>query len=234
MDKRISDLIKLAKLNKDVKLKNTEQEWQKAGIEYTLQKFHKPVTERIEKTELTRKKELKAISDQLNDLSLLEDRTSTPLALEQIESKRYTIDPDIDLDMEFLSKNNLPLPSELFNKSDEIEKILHIISEKSRKLGNLKSQITRGAKVEKSPDIINYELKMLRLYKAKIKALNVSKIYKITGTGLISNLEILTNKLLKKKSKKVYNEIVSILDILLKDGDLTNDEVTAYYEKFLL
>ncbi|GFT84275.1 uncharacterized protein TNCV_1150661 [Trichonephila clavipes] len=138
MDKRISDLIKLAKLNKDVKLKNTEQEWQKAGIEYTLQKFHKPVTERIEKTELTRKKELKAISDQLNDLSLLEDRTSTPLALEQIESKRYTIDPDIDLDMEFLSKNNLPLPSELFNKSDEIDKILHIISEKSRKLGNLK------------------------------------------------------------------------------------------------
>ncbi|GFQ77327.1 hypothetical protein TNCT_399681 [Trichonephila clavata] len=66
MDKRISDLIKLAKLNKDVKLKNKEQEWQKAGLEYTLQKFHKPVTERIERTELTRKKELKAISDQLN------------------------------------------------------------------------------------------------------------------------------------------------------------------------
>lgn len=236
---RIKDLVRLAKLNKQLREKNYQQEWEKAGYQTTLAEFHKPITDKLKSNEEQLKTNYKAITDALEDISAYNYSSfeaSTPRALMDVDPirKRYTIDPDVDLDKEFLEKYDLPLPSELFNKPDEIEEIIKMTRKMSKRLGNLKGQITRGAEVGHTKQELNRDLELIRIYKEKIRGLNVTKLFKITGDGLISELEVLTNKLISgSKNKKLYNKIVNILDVLLKDGDLTSAEVKEYYDKFL-
>ncbi|KAG8185302.1 hypothetical protein JTE90_023910 [Oedothorax gibbosus] len=240
---RIKDLVRLAKLNKLVKEKNYQQEWEEAGYQRSITEFHKPVTTQLKAGEEQLKKNYKAI----NNLSAIEypsfetaimdsKMKSDSESDEEKKSKKnsYTIDPDVDLDTKFLTKYKLPLPSQIFNKPDEIKEVLDKTENISKRLGNLKSQITRGADTAYTKSELNEDLAKIRQYKEKLKALDVTNLFKITGSGLISELEVLTNKLISgSKNKKMYNKIVSILDLLLKDGDLTNDEVKEYYDKFL-
>lgn len=234
---RVKELIELAKLNKQLREKNINQEWSQAGFQRSISEFHKPVTEELKAHEENRKETMKAITTAINELPLNDSLVSTPLALKEIEKppkKSYNIDPDVDLDNNLLREFELPLPSELFNNPARIEVILKEAKQISQHLGGLKSKLSRGGHVPYSKEELNYKIKMIRLYKEKIKALNVTKLFKITGEGLISELEVLTNKLVRgSKNKKIYNQVVSILDALLKDGEISNTEVQDYYKKFL-
>ncbi|GBM92373.1 hypothetical protein AVEN_9212-1 [Araneus ventricosus] len=107
----------------------------------------------------------------------------------------------------------------------------------SIKLGNLKSQIKRGSeKVDQTLDKIEYGIKMLRIYRTKLRGLiGARKSFKITGSGidLIKHVENLTYDQKGLVSKELYNEIVDTLDALLKNGDITSDDVADYYEAHL-
>ncbi|GBM80042.1 hypothetical protein AVEN_202550-1 [Araneus ventricosus] len=137
MEERIKALNKLGKIHKDIKEKNIQQDWDKAGYEHSLLKFHKPVIEKFEQKEADRINQVKALADQINNLSLLNDPIYTPLALEDIESdrkKRFNIKTDHDLDINILNNYELPLPSELINKPEELIEELNKTTTISKRL----------------------------------------------------------------------------------------------------
>ncbi|GBN36903.1 hypothetical protein AVEN_32697-1 [Araneus ventricosus] len=138
MEERIKALNKLGKIYKDIKEKNIQQDWDKAGYEHSLLKFHKPVIEKFEQKEADIINQVKALTDQINNLSLLNDPIYTPLALEDIESdskKRFNIETDHDLDINILNKYELSLPSELINKPEELIEELNKTTTISKRLG---------------------------------------------------------------------------------------------------
>ncbi|GBM63799.1 hypothetical protein AVEN_262690-1 [Araneus ventricosus] len=248
MNKRINDLVKVAKLQKKIQNKNIEQKYKKAGYEHSIREFHKPTIEKLEEFQTERKNEMNALTNKIEDLNNLINTSttvSTPLALEDIEDvrkkKALYVETDTDLDGDFLKENNLPLISELIDaKPEEIDKIVKIIHNMSITLGNLKSQIKRGSeKVDQTSDEIEYGIKMLRLYRTKLRSLiSARKSFKTTGSGidLIKHLENLSYEIKDRKglvSKKLYNETVDTSDAILKKGDITSDDVADYYDTYL-
>ncbi|GBN35577.1 hypothetical protein AVEN_162586-1 [Araneus ventricosus] len=245
MNKRINDLVKVAKLQKKIQNKNIEQKYKKAGYEHSIREFHKPTIEKLEELQTGRENEMNALTNKIEDLINTSTTVSTPLALEDIEDvrkkKALYVETDTDLNVDFLKENNLPLISELIDaKHEEIDKIVKIIRNMSIKLGNLKSQIKRGSeKVDQTLEDIEDGIKMLRLYRTKLRSLiSARKSFKITGSGidLIKHLENLTYEIKDRKglvSKKLYNETVDTLDALLKKGDITSDDVADYYDTYL-
>ncbi|GIY01005.1 hypothetical protein CDAR_46321 [Caerostris darwini] len=191
---------------------------------------------------------MNALTTKIEDLINTSATVSTPLALEDIEDARKKkalyVETDTDLDVDFLKENNLPLIVDLIDaKPEEIDKIIKIIHNMSIKLGNLKSQINRGSeKVDQTLDEIEYGIKMLRLYRTKLRGLiSARKSFKITvktgsGIDLLKHIENLTYKIKGRKglmSKKLYNETVDTLDALLKKGYITSEDVADYYDTHL-
>ncbi|GIY77272.1 hypothetical protein CDAR_542181 [Caerostris darwini] len=248
MNKRINDLVKVAKLQKKIRNKNVEQKYKKAGLEYSIREFHKPTIEKLEELQTDRKNQMNALTTKIEDLINTSATVSTPLALEDIEDARKKkalyVETDTDLDVDFLKENNLPLIVDLIDaKPEEIDKIIKIIHNMSIKLGNLKSQINRGSeKVDQTLDEIEYGIKMLRLYRTKLRGLiSARKSFKITvktgsGIDLLKHIENLTYEIKGRKglvSKKLYNETVDTLDALLKKGYITSEDVADYYDTHL-
>ena len=67
--KHISDLLKLIKVKNEIKKINENKLKQELGIESSLKKFHKPVTEESEKYEKTSKEVVKSIQNALENIS---------------------------------------------------------------------------------------------------------------------------------------------------------------------
>ena len=218
------------------------------GIEKSLSQFHKPVIEKMEKQEKDRKQYLEAINEKLDDISFRPIDESS--MIEAIEAKKPEIYyPEKDLDVSYLKELNLPIPSDILENIETFEemyeKAYNLKKELGSKKGNLSSVISRAKKLTKDEieekkkelEIINKNLSTLETYLNRLRIIKESKTMKI-GSGIndiLTVLDKLTDKICHgSKSKKIYNKIVVLLDMLMENGILTNDQVKQYYNKFLL
>lgn len=238
----VKDELKVFKLQGEIRRNNEQQLEQKLGIQKSLSDFYKPVTEKLQEQEVTRKEHLKIIKNAVDKIS-----PQPPLQIEQPPSDIYDFDKELDVD--FLEKNNFPRPSKLYNESKEVikeiaDKAIATYSFMGRRKGNIMSQLARMAKKDEEredrllsqADYLNEHMGTLNDYRERLRDLQRKEIY--LGKGVEDKLEILgrfTHKLCDgSKSKKLHAQVVDLLDTLLREGTMTNEQVKQYYKKFLL
>ncbi|XP_067119367.1 uncharacterized protein [Centruroides vittatus] len=253
-EKTKKTLLTLAKQNRALRKKNKEQLLGKTRYEESLSEFHKPVTEKLEVPIEDVRQDLKAIEDAIHNITIpstidssfpqLPDAESTLVESTPKKKYRYTAENlDEGLDVSYLEQNSFILPSQLVNKPNEIEEMLEKAERRTKSLGSFKAKVNRKLKkpiddfqrkaLEEELNLYQSDLDLFKLYREKLKVLkSASQSFKISGEGLVSELEKLTDKLLGG-DKKVYNKIVEILDLLLNSGEITADTVKEYYSKFL-
>ena len=239
--KEVENDLKVFKLQAEIRKNNEQQLGEKLGVRKSLAEFYKPVTEKLEQQEVTRKEHLKAIKDVVDTI---------PLAIEQPPPPPTDIYYfDKELDVEYLEKNNFPRPSKLFNEPKEVlqevaDRVKAAYIKMGRQKGNIMSQLARmTVKDEEREDRLMAQADYLRDhmitledYRERLRDLQRKEIYR--GKGVEDKLEILaqlTDKICSgSKSKKIHNKVVDLLDALLKEGTMTNEQVKQYYKNFLL
>lgn len=237
-DEVLNDL-KVFKLQAEIRSSNERQLEEKLGIQKSLSDFHKPVTEKLDQQEVTRKEHLKAIKDAVDKM---------PLAIEQPRPPPLDIyDFDKELDVEYLEKSNFPRPSKLYNEPKEalqeiVDKVTETRTRIARQKGNIMSQVTRMVprneeredQLLSQADYLNEHMITLDDYRGRLRDLQRKEMYR--GKGVEDKLEILarlTDRICNgAKSKKLRNQVVDLLDALLREGAMTNDEVKQYYKNF--
>ena len=251
--KRIKDLLKLARLNKELRQKNEDKVLTRSKYKEVLTEFHEPVTDKF-----------KAQSEAFEDIKTIENAlrnmTIPPSYIEKLPELPYAESPqaqstpkfkyrahDLDegLDVPYLIENEFKLPSEIAADPDLIENMLKKVEHRSKYIGSLKGKVNRRLKNETNDvktralqeelNLYDSDLEIFRRYREKLKVLKAgSKVFTITGDGLLSELDKLTDKLIRgSKSKKIYNQVVSLLDILNNEGIVNKEDIEKYYEKFL-
>lgn len=228
--------LKVFKLQTEIRKGNEERLRQELGIQKSLTDFHKPVTEKLEQHEVLRKEHFKAIEEGFKNLPQIEAPPPADI-----------FDFDKELDVHFLERNDFPRPSKLFDESKEaLQEIIDKVKEKyltmGRRKGNIMSQIARMAKrdVEREEALLS-EAESLREhmftledYRDRLKDLQRKEKY--VGRGVEDKLDILAQLTYRicngAKGKKLHNQVVDLLDALLREGTITNEQVKHYYKNF--
>ena len=233
--KEIENTLKVYKLQAEIRRNNEQRLREQLGLQKSLSDFHKPVTEKLEQQEITRKENFQSIKDAVDHI---------PLA---IEPSSEVYDFDKDLDVEYLEKNNFPRPSKLYHETKEtLQEIMGKVNitylKMARQKGNVISQINRMTQKDEErenrllsqADYLRDHMTTLGDYRDRLRDLQRKEIY--IGKGVEDKMEILarfTDKICKgSKSKKLHNQVVDLLDALLRDGAMTNEQVKQYYKNF--
>lgn len=235
---KIKHSIEKMKLVKQIRKNNEDQLKEKLGIQKTLEEFHKPVTQEIEKYEKSNKDVVKSIQDAVENISLDTSYSFDALRLMDKAEGITKFYSDRNLDIPFIKSENLELPSELVNKSaTQLDEIITKAKEKRDQYKRMKGTHTKNYNISKDENDnrklmeTDYKMNMIKEY---IKVLNVMKeASPYIGEGLDS-LDKLTDKICKsdKIPKKLYNQVVLLLDILLKNGTMTDSDVQRYHRQF--
>lgn len=239
--KQIKDAIKLVKIEKEIRKNSEDQLKDKIGIQKTLEEFHKPVTQEIEKYEKVNKEVVKSIQNVVENISF--PSIEEPIeAVKELVSVTYDIDQNLNL--KYLKEEKLYRPSVFLNDQEKLEemyaKAKHLKEGLSKKRGNLKSTISRAKnfseeelnqKKNEIEEIKNKE-NMLQTYMNRLNLIRCSKDIKVgRGLDVLSNL---TEKICNgSKSKKLYNQVDLLLDMLLKNKEMTYNDVQRYRKQFL-
>lgn len=246
--KRIQDSLKVVKLKKQIRGNNEKQLENKLGVQESLEIFHKPVTEELEKYEKSNKEVVKGIQNALDNISF--PPLESP-ALDYSSDARNLMDraegilrfsSDKFLDHSVIQNEGLNLPSELFNKSeDELNEIIKKAKEKRDTYKRLKGTHSKNYKLSRNEndnekmEEANYKMKTMAEYIKVLEIMKKSIPYMGEGIDKLELLIKLTDKICKsgKVSKQLHAEIVLLLDMLLQNGTMTEKDVKQYYDQFL-
>ncbi len=191
-----------------------------------IQKFHAPVVTVLEKT---------TTPPVINSTPVLNSIPLTPI----MDRQPYTHDIDRGLDRELLDKHELMLPSRILEDSDRITILEDLIKKVGRLLksfGGKKGRTRKGSELHKIyQDEVEDLQKYLNTYKIVHQALLVQ-----TGSGLYKNNDELIARLMLLTSSKQagnnstedHNEIVDILDTLLRNEVISEEKHKMIYNKW--
>ena len=236
--------LKVFKLQAEIRRNNEQKLGEELGIQRALSDFHKPVTEKLQQHEDARVNNLQVLKDAIDSIPVAIDNSA--LAIEQ-PSDIYDFDNELDVD--YLEKNNFPRPSRLYNESKEalqeiMNKVRMLYAKMARQKGNIMSQLARMATRDEEreetlltkADYLREHMGTLDDYRERLRDLQRKEIYR--GKGIEDKMEILarlTDKICSgSKGKKLHNQVVDMLDVLLREGAITSDYVKQYYENFSL
>ena len=154
--------------------------------------------------------------------------------------------PDEGIDQNIIKEYGLKLPSELWYENlevltEQLNKALGIKEDLKYQLASSSSAVKRTKKPDKKEEHLAKGKKNkhisdhLSLY---IDALNtMAKFKEKIGKGIdgLDYLDKLTDKICKsgKVSKKMYKEIVLVLNSLLRNETITDADAQRYYNQFL-
>src|SRR5215813_7459981 len=239
----IQNDLKLARIEAEVRRKNERRRKDELGMSESLNTFHKPIIETLEAQDESRKDNLKHIQEAIGNISMPSFESTRIPELEY--NAVQTINLNKDLDESFLREKGLQLPTELLNKSDkELDNIMTKISKHNKRIGSRKGPMVKEMTNERTSEErrsqlegqvvgLDYEIMMMKKYRRALKILREGNYYMGEGLGL-DVLEKLTDKICHgNTSNKVVNKIVVLLDLLLKRGQMTEEQVKTYYGKFL-
>ncbi|KAF8769811.1 hypothetical protein HNY73_017420 [Argiope bruennichi] len=208
--------LKVFKLQAEIRRNNEQKLEQELGFEKSLSDFHKPVTEKLQEQELSRKEHFKAITDAVASIPL-----STPPAIEPSNTiELFNFDRELDVD--YLEKNNFPRPSKLYYETTE--SLREIVDRDEEREDRLLAKV----------DYLTDHMNTLLDYRDRLRDLQRKEKY--TGKGIEDKLEILsrfTDMLLDgSKSKKLRSQVADLLDVLLREGTMTKEQIAKLKSAF--
>lgn len=242
LKEEVKNDLKVFKQQAEIRKYNEEKLREQLGIQRALTDFHKPVTEKMEQHEEARMSNMQALKEVIDSIPLAIDNST--LAIEQ-PLDIYDFDKELDID--YLEKNNFPRPSKLYNESQEtlqeiMVKVKLLYAKMARQKGNIMSQLSRMAtrdyareeQLLEKADYLREHMGTLDDYRERLRDLQRKEIYR--GKGLEDKMDILaqlTDKICRgSKGKKLHNQVVDVLDVLLREGAVTVDFVKQYYKNF--
>lgn len=250
----LKNAIKLVKLQADIRKNNEEQRDRKLGIDKSLTEFHKPVTKKLEEQDKSRKENIKAINDKLDELNIslqpiAESSRIIPEAIEDVKelykepSLTYNVDQYLDTD--YLISEKLYKPSKLLDNKEKLDemyaKAKELKEKLSKKKGNLQSTIIRAVNLSEEElsqkkdelDAVKYKEVELQKYLGRLTTIRGSEVMKV-GKGLDLLSELIDKRCQGSKSKKLKNEVKLLIDKLIKAKKITNGDKERLYNQFLL
>ncbi|GBN50936.1 hypothetical protein AVEN_114502-1 [Araneus ventricosus] len=198
----------------------------------------------MKKQGTTRKQQIQAIqnlADNLSQHELLEIEPDYSSDVANMFDRaddivRYHLNKHLDTN--FIKNEGFDLPTELINKTkDELNEIINSAKERRKHYILRKANATKHDKKDEIKDA-DYKMKTMNEYIEVLTVIKQSEKY--IGEGLddkIKVLDKLTDKICQSKKSiplRIYNQVVILLDRLLKEGITTNDQVKQYYQNFLV
>lgn len=150
-------------------------------------------------------------------------------------------DDKVNKDEPFFREQILELSSALIGKTDEqMDTITKKANDMNQRLGGggqkgpIRSAIQKSGKrknLKKQLEALDYKINQMRMYSKALKTLKPGNDYMYGDCVYkVDLLYKLTDRLYQgTNSQKTHNQIVELLDLLLKEGVVTKDYVKQYH-----